>query len=480
MIQEQELFEVLDVLGSHVGEADPAVVEDFVESLRYVWPLCGSRTLIKALLALGQANALDVKTCRLILAELEARSEFIGRADREALLLLLALHKSAFDRTAVALGLPHPLYDEAAKKLLKELSKDAAAQISALPMENLSRPVLAMAQLGSMSRRALHSLDERLKSGRLLSLSPAAFVSLAYATRLVRGPVPREELRLPLCLAFGALLHGMEPKQVASCIESLKGYSYKEYRHVFEAAYARLASSLESQTAGLGDQRPWAILTPAEAAAAIKSFPELKFEDSRLLLRILRALSPSPLQSGSRRLASPESEGGGAADPPTESVLQLHQPTGMLARMGMVELVDILEAFGQQGLIGCGAVADAIVARYRANGGRLSRRNTARALWALAQLGERETELVELLVAELEGWEVQDPHGTDLRPRPALVALWSLCALNLVPRAAASVDWLLTFLCRETVATYVLGIRSQAGWIPPMDFLSLLKASLAS
>ena len=70
-------------------------------------------------------------------------------------------------------------------------------------------------------------------------------------------------------------------------------------------------------------------------------------------------------------------------------------------------------------------------------------------------------------------------------------------------RAAASVDWLLTFLCRETVATphpqivilsqrhvewmdanaalrYVLGIRSQAGWIPPMDFLSLLKASLAS
>ena len=29
----------------------------------------------------------------------------------------------------------------------------------------------------------------------------------------MRGPVPREELRLPLCLAFGALLHGMEPKQ---------------------------------------------------------------------------------------------------------------------------------------------------------------------------------------------------------------------------------------------------------------------------
>ncbi|CAE7369651.1 gol [Symbiodinium microadriaticum] len=54
MLQEQELFEVLDVLGSHVGEVGPAIVEDFVESLRYVWPLCGSRTLIKALLALGQ------------------------------------------------------------------------------------------------------------------------------------------------------------------------------------------------------------------------------------------------------------------------------------------------------------------------------------------------------------------------------------------------------------------------------------------
>ena len=31
----------------------------------------------------------------------------------EALLLLLALHKSAFDRTATAMGLPHPLYEEA-------------------------------------------------------------------------------------------------------------------------------------------------------------------------------------------------------------------------------------------------------------------------------------------------------------------------------------------------------------------------------
>ena len=34
-------------------------------------------------------------------------------------------------------------------------------------------------------------------------------------------------------------------------------------------------------------------------------------------------------------------------------------PRSGCKRMGMVELVDILEAFGQQGLIGCGAVADA-------------------------------------------------------------------------------------------------------------------------
>ena len=37
----------------------------------------------------------------------------LGPGLLKALLLLLALHKSAFDRTAVALGLPHPLYDEA-------------------------------------------------------------------------------------------------------------------------------------------------------------------------------------------------------------------------------------------------------------------------------------------------------------------------------------------------------------------------------
>ena len=31
---------------------------------------------------------------------------------------------------------------------------------------------------------------------------------------LVRGPVPLEKLRMPLCLAFGALLHAMTAKQV--------------------------------------------------------------------------------------------------------------------------------------------------------------------------------------------------------------------------------------------------------------------------
>ncbi|CAE7217785.1 Piga, partial [Symbiodinium pilosum] len=279
---------------------------------------------------------------------------------------------------------------------------------------------------------------------------------------LVRGPVPREELRLPLCLAFGALLHAMEPKQVASCIESLKGYCYKAHRGVFQAAYARLASSLEEQATGLGSERPWATLTSSEAAAAIKSFPELKFEDPQLLLRMLRALSP--LQSHPRQLALSDSDEGSSqqwAKLATAAQDGVEAPS-MLARMNMMELVDILEAFGQQGLIGCGAVSKAIVTRYQDNGGRLSRRNTARALQALAQLGEQETELQEVLIGELEGWEVRDPHGADLRPRPALVALWSLCALNLVPRAASSVDWLLTFLCRERVATYVLGIRSQA------------------
>lgn len=68
------------------------------------------------------------------------------------------------------------------------------------------------------------------RSGRLLSLSASSFVSLVYAHRLVRGPVPLEKLRMPLCLAFGALLHKMTPKQMASCIESLKAYSYKAWR----------------------------------------------------------------------------------------------------------------------------------------------------------------------------------------------------------------------------------------------------------
>ncbi|CAL1133894.1 unnamed protein product [Cladocopium goreaui] len=209
-----DLYGTLEVLGGHVGEVDPATLEDFIESLRFFWPLCSSQTLIKALLALGQANALDVGTCRLLLQQLEARSEFLGRSDREALLLLLALHKSSFDRSTAVLGLPHPLYDEAAKRLIKDLSRDACGKISSGPIESLSRPVLALAELKVLDRRALHALTERLVSGRLLSLSPSAFVSLVYAHRLVRGPVPLEKLRMPLCLAFGALLHAMTAKQV--------------------------------------------------------------------------------------------------------------------------------------------------------------------------------------------------------------------------------------------------------------------------
>ena len=37
---------------------------------------------------------------------------YFGQHGWEALLLLLALHKSGFDRSTATLGLPHPLYDE--------------------------------------------------------------------------------------------------------------------------------------------------------------------------------------------------------------------------------------------------------------------------------------------------------------------------------------------------------------------------------
>ena len=144
----------------------------------------------------------------------KARSELLGSVDRDALLLLLALHHSAFDRAAPSLGLPHPLYDEAAKRLIQSLGRDAAARVRAARIEELARPVLALAQLRALDRRALKALDERLLSGRLLSLPPSSFVSIVYAHRLVRGPVPKEELRRPLCLAFGALQHSMEPKQI--------------------------------------------------------------------------------------------------------------------------------------------------------------------------------------------------------------------------------------------------------------------------
>eukprot|EP00913_Durusdinium_trenchii_P012806 g12024.t1 len=47
--------------------------------------LTDSQTLINALLCLGQASALDVGTCRLLLQQLEARSDFLSRSDREGL-----------------------------------------------------------------------------------------------------------------------------------------------------------------------------------------------------------------------------------------------------------------------------------------------------------------------------------------------------------------------------------------------------------
>lgn len=449
-LKEEDLYGTLEVLGGHVGEVDPATLEDFIESLRFFWPLCSSQTLIKALLALGQANALDVGTCRLLLQQLEARSEFLGRSDREALLLLLALHKSSFDRSTAVLGLPHPLYDEAAKRLIKDLSRDACGKISSGPIESLSRPVLALAELKVLDRRALHALTERLVSGRLLSLSPSAFVSLVYAHRLVRGPVPLEKLRMPLCLAFGALLHAMTAKQVASCIESLKAYCYKAYRHVFTAAYERLARALEAQAEGLGYD-PFALLTPAEVAMAIRSFPELKFEECHLLLRMLNALDSAPqlLIAGSA---------GGTELVPAQEVVQ----SSLLGRMTMAELVDVFEAFGAQGLASCDSVAQAIVHRYGANGGRISRRNAARAIRVMAQLRLARPELLDLLLAELNGWQVSDPNGSELRPRPALTVLWSLSALELLPRTAQLVDWFLEFLCREAVAGYVLGTKAQA------------------
>ncbi|CAK9007145.1 unnamed protein product [Durusdinium trenchii] len=190
---------------------------------------------------------------------------------------------------------------------------------------------------------------------------------------------------------------------------------------------------------------PFAILTPSEVAMAIRSFPALKFEEPHLLLRMLHSLSPN---------ASPLLMIAGTSDAQEFSGSLLH-------RMTMAELVDIFEAFGEQGLSGCDLVAEAIVHRYRANGGRLSRRNTARTLNVLAQLGPQK-ELLELLLEELNGWQVSDPAGSELRPRPALTAVWSLCILDLLPRMATVVDWFLEFLCREAVASYALGTKAQA------------------
>ena len=49
----------------------------------------------------------------------------------------------------------------------------------------------------------------------------------------MRGPIPREELRLPLCLAFGALLHRMEPKQAEGPMGTLAALAATSKRRCF-------------------------------------------------------------------------------------------------------------------------------------------------------------------------------------------------------------------------------------------------------
>lgn len=439
--REEELVTAFSALGHTAGEPDPVAIEDFLESLRYVWPLCAASTLLAALLGLGQASILEVATFRAIVTQLDARSCLLGTADRRSLLLVFALHKAAFDRARVD---PHPVYDEVSKRLIAMLARDAASRISTAPMEELARPVVALAELNVLKKKAKQALEERLASGRLLSLSPTSFVSIVYAHRLAAGPIPHEPLRRPFCLAFGALMHAMEPRQVASCIDSLWRYSSKQFRHTFEAAYERLARALEGPSAA-------EVLTPTEATAAIQAFPAVRLHSPVLLVRMLRAVT----------LGSPPDAALQIGDGSRRNEVQ-PKKLGMVARMSMGQLVDILEACGTHGLARCETVADALVERYRRNGGCISRRNTARAIRALAEIGERPEPLVDVLLAELQAWELQDPRAEDLKPRPALVALWSLAALDLISQAAPTVDWLLGFLCRQGPTCAVLSMQTQA------------------
>merc|ERR1712136_540510 len=101
------------------------------------------------------------------------------------------------------------------------------------------------AQLGALKRQAKLQLQQRLASGRLLSLSPGDFVCLVHAHRIVHGPVPLEDLRVPFSLAFAVQMHHMEPRQIASCIETLWRYAGKKNREIFLTAYDLVATALE-------------------------------------------------------------------------------------------------------------------------------------------------------------------------------------------------------------------------------------------
>ena len=162
---------------------------------------------------------------------------------------------------------------------------------------------------------------------------------------------------------------------------------------------------------------------------------------------MLRSVAGPPLLEPSAQL------GGGLPGASSGSVL---------SRMSMAQLVDVLEALGEQGMGGCQVVADAVARRYDENGGRISRRNTARSLKALAEVGEKPAELLAVLAGELRGWEEQDPQAEDLRTRPALVALWSLAALDLLPANQSTVEYLLAFLGSEGVSSSLLDSKHDA------------------
>eukprot|EP00971_Amphidinium_carterae_P046131 908046-Amphidinium_carterae.1 len=149
--------------------------------------------------------------------------------------------------------------------------------------------------------------------------------------------------------------------------------------------------------------------------------------------------------------------------------------------MSMRQLGDILDACAAQGLSGCSQIADAIVQRYRDNGGRMSRRDAARAIHALATVGECHTKLTDILLSEVAGWQIQDPAGVDMKVRPAVTVLWALTALDLLKRASPLVDWLLEFLHRQLPLRDVLQVRKNAcRLLEALCAVSVLLPSLAA